>query len=110
VLADSIARARRHDPEMKMLDLARGTDIPHAVRMGKPMWIFEQLRRRRPDILARYFRAKRSLVDPAERKAYAADDCVAVLSVAAGRDLFAWFRAHGIDVDRSRTTIGAEKR
>jgi hypothetical protein len=28
--------ARRHDPEMNKHDLAHGTEVPHAVAMGKP--------------------------------------------------------------------------
>ncbi len=53
--------------------------------MGKPMWIFERLQKgRRPhDIVARYFQAKRRLVDPKKMTEYTADDSVAVLSVAA---------------------------
>jgi len=104
-LAGWIKGARRHDPDMTKLDLADGKDIPHAVRMAKPMWIFEQLRKDRPDILARYFRAKRRLADPKQLKRYTADDCVAVLSVAAGRDLFGWFRSLATTVDRAKATV-----
>lgn len=104
-LANWIKGARRHDPEMKKLDLARGKNVPHSVRMAKPMWIWEQLRKEKPDILAAYFQAKRKLIDPKKRKRYTADDCVAVLSIAAGRDLFGWFRSLGIQVDRKRTDI-----
>ena len=101
-----LASARRDDPKMTKYDLAHGRGVPHAVRMGKPMWIWEQLRKKDPDILARYFQAKRKLVDPKKLKRYTADDCVAVLSIATGRDLFAWFRSLGIQVDRAKTTIG----
>jgi hypothetical protein len=104
-LARWIKSARRHDPDMTKLDLARGKNIPHAARMAKPMWIWEELRKQKPDVLARYFRAKRRLVDPKKRKRYTADDSVAVLSIAAGRDLFAYFRSLGIDVERGRSTI-----
>jgi len=97
--------AKRHDPDMTKYDPAQGKDVPHVVRMAKPMWIFEELRRRQPDLLQRYFRAKRRLIDPKKMKRYTADDCVAVLSIAAGRDLFGWFRSLGIDVDRSRTSV-----
>ena len=93
---------------MTKYDLARGEDVPHAVRMGKPMWIWEQLREEKPDILRRYFQAKRRRIDPAQREEYTADDCVAVLSIAMERDLFPWFRSLGIDVDRERATVPAE--
>ena len=106
-LDSGIAAARKHDPDMTKYDLARGTDVPHAVAMGKPMWILEQLRTERPDILSRYFRLKRELCTREKRETYAADDCVAVLSLVAERDLFEWFRSLGIDVSRDRTDIAA---
>lgn len=97
--------ARKHDPDMTKFDLAAGKDVPHVVGMAKPMWIFEQLRAEQPDIVARYFQAKRRLIDPTTRTQYTADDSTAVLSVAAGRDLFPWFQSLGISVDRERTDI-----
>ena len=106
-LAGWIKGAKRHDPEMKKYDLAAGKNIPHVVAMAKPMWIWEQLRKEKPDILARYFQAKRKLADPKTIKRYTAHDSVAVLSVAAGRDLFKWFQSLGISVDRSKATITA---
>jgi len=104
-LAGWLDQAKRLDPQMTKVDLAGDGAVPHAVRMGKPMWIWEQLRKEKPDILARYFQAKRALADPAKVKAYTADDCVAVLSQAMGRDLFGWFQSLGIKVDRGRATI-----
>jgi hypothetical protein len=97
--------ARRHDPNMNKYDLAGGKDVPHEVAMGKPMWIFEELRKEKPDIVARYFRAKRQLVDPEKMKNYTADDSIAVLSHALGRDLFPWFQSLGIRVDAGKTNI-----
>jgi hypothetical protein len=73
--------------------------------MAKPMWIFEQLRKENPNVLADYFRAKRKLIDPAKRKTYTADDSVAVLSIAVRRDLFPWFESLGITVDRAKTDL-----
>jgi len=104
-LAGWIKRAKRHDPEMKKYDLAGGKDIPHTVVMAKPMWIWEQLRKEKPDILARYFKAKRRLADPKKLKRYTAHDSVAVLSIAAERDLFAWFQSLGISVNPDKATI-----
>lgn len=103
-LASWIDGAKKLDPEMNKIDLT-GEKVPHAVAMAKPMWIFEELRKDKPEILSAYFQAKRKLVDPAAFSKYTADDCVAVLSVAAGKDLFSWFRSLGVSVDRSRTSI-----
>lgn len=97
--------ARKLDPGMTKYDLAGDPDVPHDVAMAKPMWIFEELRKEQPDIVGRYFRAKRKLIDPAKFKSYTPDDCVALLSHAMGRDLFPWFRALGIRVDKARTSV-----
>ena len=97
--------AKRHDSEMTKFDLASGTDIPHVVRRAKPMWIFEQLRTEEPRIISKYFQAKRRLIDPKKQKRYTANDSVAVLSTATGRNLFDWFRSLGIDVKASRTKV-----
>jgi len=104
-LAGWIKSARRHDPDMTRYDLAHGRDVPHAVRMAKPMWIFEQLRKDQPDVVARYFQTKRRLATPEKIRTYTADDSVAVLSIATGRDLFPWFQSLGITVDRSKARI-----
>jgi hypothetical protein len=104
-LAGWIRGAKRHDPEMKKYDLAAGKKIPHVVMMAKPMWIWEQLRKEKPDILARYFKTKRKLADPKKLKRYTAHDSVAVLSIAAERDLFKWFQSLGISVDPKKATI-----
>ena len=55
VIARNIAAARKHDPEMTAFDIAYGKDVPRDVMWGKTMWIWEELRRERPDALARYF-------------------------------------------------------
>jgi hypothetical protein len=107
-LAGWLRGARKHDKDMTKYDLAGGKDVPHAVRMAKPMYIFEQLRKEKPDIVARYFQAKRRLATPDKIKKYTADDSVAVLSIAMGRDLFPWFRSLGITVDRSKAQIEIE--
>jgi hypothetical protein len=101
--------AKKYDPEMNKIDLAHGQNVPHAVRMAKPMWIFEQLRKEKPDILARYFQTKRKLATPDKIKKYTADDSVAVLSLAMNRDLFPWFQSLGTSVDRANTQIDMNK-
>jgi len=76
--------------------------------LAEPMWIFEQLRKEKPDIVAHYFQTKRKLATRDKIKKYTADDGVAVLSIAMGRDLFAWFQSLGITVDRSQVKIEME--
>jgi hypothetical protein len=107
-LAGWLRGARKHDKDMTKYDLAKGKDVPHVVRMAKPMYIFEQLRKEKPDIVARYFQTKRKLATPEKIKKYTANDSVAVLSIAMGRDLFPWFRSLGITVDRSKSQIEIE--
>ena len=107
-LAGWIKGAKRHDPDMTKYDLAHGQNVPHAVRMAKPMWIFEQLAREKPDIVARYFQAKRRLATPDKIDKYTADDSVAVLSIAMGRDLFPWFQSLGITVNPAKAQIEIE--
>jgi len=94
---------------MTRFDLTKGEDIPHAVQMGKPMWIFEQLRIEEPRIVSKYFQVKRKLIDPKKQSRYTADDSVAILSIAAGRNLFNWFRSLNIDVDPSRTKVASPR-
>ena len=107
-LAGWLRGAKKHDKDMTKYDLANGRNVPHVVRMAKPMYIFEQLRKEQPDIVARYFQTKRKLATPDKIKKYTADDSVAVLSIAIGRDLFLWFRSLGITVDRSKAQIEIE--
>ena len=105
VINGAIERARKDDPEMTKWDIAHGDGVPNAVVWGKTMWIWEQMRAEKPDILARYFRAKRRLADPDTRDAYTPNDCVAVLSHAMERDLFSWFRSLGLTVSAEEATI-----
>jgi len=107
-LAGWIRGAKRHDKDMSKYDLANGKDVPHVVRMAKPMWIFEQLAKDKPDIVARYFQTKRKLATPDKITKYTADDSVAVLSIAMGRDLFPWFQSLGITVERNKAKIEME--
>lgn len=100
-----IEGAEKHDPDMTKYDIAKGKDVPHAVAMAKPMWIFEQLKKEKPDIIAAYFRTKRKLAPPDKIKKYTPDDSVAVLSIAMGRDLFPWFNSLGITVNKNNAQI-----
>lgn len=103
-LERAVERARKKDPEFKSVDITKpGAD--NAVVWGKSFWIFEQMEAQfGPGALAKYFRTKRSLLKPG-RRGYSMDDCVAVWSKAVGKDLFPWFREHGMAVDATRTDL-----
>lgn len=95
------------DPTYRSVDISQ-PESPglHDVYMGKPMWIWDRLREKYgDDIIARYFRTKRKFIDEGKLKEYTAHDCVAVLSIAAGEDLFPWFQSLGINVSRDKTTL-----
>jgi hypothetical protein len=113
-IQSNIARATKIDPTMKLYDLSGKSlkDIPpltggqaNHMHWGKTFWIFEQLRKENPDVLADYFRAKRKLAIPGQLKKYDTNATVAVMSVAMGRDMFPWFREHGFDVDKKDSPI-----
>ncbi len=104
-IQERIDGGRRHDPDWTKYDTAFGKDVPNAVHWGKAMWFWEEMRREKPDILARYFRAKRRLADPKKIRKYTPNECVAVLSHAMGRDMFPWFRKHGLTVSADKSAI-----
>jgi len=116
-IADCIARARRHDPDMNRYDLSgkstrAGVEpltggAANDVHWGKTFWIFEELRKEKPDFMATYFQLKRQHAQPDAIKKYTLDTTVTLLSKAMGRDLFPWFRELGFDVDASRSEITA---
>ncbi len=103
-LDDQIARGMKHDPNMDKIDIG----LPNAARdavWGKTFWIFEQLERKYgPNVIAKYFQAKRRLV-PATHKGYSLDDSVAVWSAALKSDLFPWFRSLGVNVGRAKSDV-----
>ena len=90
---------------MTKFDIAHGEDVPRAVQWGKTMWIWEELRKQKPDILARYFQAKRRLAVPGQLKKYTPHDCVAVISHAMERDMFPWFQSIGPTVSADKASI-----
>ncbi len=104
-ISQRIDQAKKHDPDMTKFDIANGKEVPNDVMWGKSMWLWEELRRERPDILARYFRAKRRLALPTVLKKYTPDDCIAVISHAMERDMFPWFRQHGLTVAADKANI-----
>jgi hypothetical protein len=108
----TIERASRIDATMKRYDLQgkslsgepplKGSQA-NDMHWGKTFWVFEQLRRQDPDIVAHYFQAKRQLAKPGALEHYNLNATVAVLSTAMKKDLFPWFRECGFDVDRARS-------
>ena len=113
-IKDTIARASRIDPTMKLYDIAGKSPsgappleggAANDMHWGKSYWIFEQLRERDPDFLARYFQTKRRLAKPGEVARYDEHTTVAVLSAALGRDLFPWFRECGFTVDPAKSAL-----
>lgn len=110
----TIRRASRIDPTMKLYDLrgkgragARELDRGEAnnIHWGKTYWIFEQLRKDNPQVVEQYFQAKRRLATPDKIKRYDENVTVALLSIAMKRDLFPWFKEHGIEVDCDKSPI-----
>lgn len=109
-----IAAALKHDPQMNRYDLD-GNAIDGGEKLtggairdihwGKTYWVFEELRKEYPDIVACYFKAKRKLLANQKITRYDMNNTVAVMSVAVGKDLFPWFRKHGFDVDRSKAEV-----
>lgn len=100
----------RLDPDYTKVDISQAEKPElHDVYMGKPMWIWDRLREKFGDgIIARYFQTKRKLIAEGKLKQYTPDDCVAVLSIAAGEDLFGWFQSLGINVSKDKTRLYEE--
>jgi hypothetical protein len=77
-------------------------EAPHGVVMGMPVYVFEELRKDTPDILARYFQLKRKLITRGKFSVFTRDDSAALLGQAAGKNLFEWFNSLGITVSREK--------
>lgn len=110
-IAATVKSALQLDPNMKLYNLdGNGPDnVPQldqgqkrSINWGKSFWVFDQLRKEDPGFLAKYFQAKRKFVPEKLDKPYSLDDAVAVMSIAAGKDLFPWFCEHGMPVDRKK--------
>lgn len=111
---EQIASAKNIDPNLNVYDLdgrpAKGGKALDAgqtreVHWGKTYWFFEQLRKDYPDVVARYFKTKRKLLGAQKIKEYDINNTVAVLSKAVGKDLFPWFKEHGIAVNKNKAEI-----
>lgn len=116
-IRDTIRRATRLDPGMAAYDLGGKSAVPgksdlkagdaNDMHWGKTFWIFEELRKENPTILADYFQAKRRLADPAKIKRYGINETVAVMSHAMKRDMFGWFAERGIKANREASAIAS---
>lgn len=113
-IARQIARATRLDPEMNRYGLdGKAMDgsaslsgaAANDIHWGKTFWILETLRKEKPDLLARYFSAKRDMTSKNRITRTDMNNTVSLLSLAMGRDLFGWFRDRGIDVSRERAQV-----
>jgi hypothetical protein len=114
-IQSTIERASQIDPTMKLYDIDGKSSDPKTrklndgernnIHWGKTFWIFEQFRQEDPDILPKYFQAKRNLAKPEIIKQYDANATVALLSIAMKRDLFPWFKEHGFEVDSTKSPI-----
>ena len=104
-----VAAGLKHDPKMDKYDLS-GNAIDGSAKLtggaardihwGKTYWIFEELRKDYPDIVSRYFKAKREMIGDKKLKSYDMNNTVAVLSEATGKNLFPWFKKHGFDLSK----------
>jgi len=117
-IESTIRRASRIDPTMRIYDLrgqgpagARELDRGEAnnIHWGKTYWILEQLRKENPQVVAQYFQAKRRLATPDKIKRYDEHVTVALLSIAMKRDLFPWFKEHGIVANPDESPIRYEE-
>ena len=110
----TIERASKLDPEMKNYDLhgnltGKGKELSQSeknnIHWGKSYWVWEQLRKENPTIVADYFKLKRTYAKPELISRYDIHNTVSLLSKAMGRDLFKWFNDHGIPADKNKTKI-----
>lgn len=108
-----IESARRFDRNMDTYDLdgtdRNGNKVEAAgmreIHWGKTYYVFELLRVKHPDFLARYFQMKRFLIAQKKITKYDIHNTVAVMSLALGEDLFDFFNSKGIKADRTKAEI-----
>lgn len=110
-----IQAAKNVDPNMDAYDLngdplksdgkALDGGQKRDLHWGKTFWIFEEMRKIKPNALALYFQAKRKYADPSKIKGYGPDETVAVWSFAMGKDMFPWFNQHGVKADKAKSQI-----
>lgn len=114
-IENTIKRASKIDPSMKLYDIEGRSSAEGArelndgerneIHWGKTFWVFEQLRKEKPDFMAKYFQAKRKYVPAKLASPYSMDDTVAIMSIAMGRDMFPWFNEHGMPCNRDKVQL-----
>jgi len=113
-IQQTIGRATKYDTEMKNYDLSgnltgTGKELndgeKNNIHWGKTFWIFEQLRKENPNIMADYFKLKRKYAIVGKITRYDINNTVTLLGMAMGMVLFDWFRECGIPVDKSKSEI-----
>ncbi|WP_289054567.1 hypothetical protein [Carboxylicivirga marina] len=113
----TIERGLKYDPTMEIYDInghsnSSDNELDNAaknnIHWGKTYWIFEQLRKENPDIIADYFKKKRFYTANNKINQYDMNNTVAVLSMAIGRDLFGWCNQYGLSVDKHKAEIKME--
>ncbi len=110
----TIERASKLDQGMKNYDLSgnltgEGEELTSGdknnIHWGKSYWIWEQLRKENPTVVADYFKLKREYAKPELISKYDIHCTVSLLSKAMNRDLFGWFNEHGIQADPLKSQI-----
>lgn len=115
-----ISGMKKLDPTLSKYDIhanANTPDVPElkggdrrTMSWGKTFFIFEELRKQYPDIVARYFKAKRQYADPAKIKKYELAETITVMSYAVGKDLFPWFATYGLKAEKSASRISVPEK
>ncbi len=110
----TIARATKYDASMTNYDIrgnltGKGEELDKGaknnIHWGKTYWVFEELRKENPNIIADYFKLKRKYATTESITKYDMNNTVALLSMAMGKNLFGWFNQYGIKVDKSKAEI-----
>jgi hypothetical protein len=113
-IQNTIDKALELDPKMDSYDIHGNltgdgevlTDgEKRDMHWGKSFWIFEQLRKDNPNIVADYFQVKREYATKDNITEYGMHNTAAVMSLAMEKNMFPWFREHGMPVSKSEAEI-----
>ncbi len=116
-IQQNINDALRQDPEMNLYDLD-GNPIKagtppckdkRGIHWGKTFFIFEELAKENPTVLADYFKAKRQYATPDKIKKYGLNETIVVMSIAMKKDMFSWFEKYGMKGDATQSQIPMPK-